>query len=152
MERRTLRLSSLDDAVLDARTLLASGYARAGTWSLGQIGHHLAAVITMSMDGFPWYLPWPLTALARWWSLGAILRHEVFRQRIPAPKFLRPPDAVEDSEGVEKFAAAAARLNTFAGKLHPSPIFGTLTREQWLEVHLWHAEHHLSFLLPKGPA
>lgn len=149
MERRDLRLASLDDAVGEARSLLTAGYERAGNWSMGQVGHHLGTVITLSMNGFPWRLYWPLTAIFRWMYLGRILRHEVIRGRAPAPKFLRPPDAVEDASGVELFAAAVARFGAHEEKLHPSPIFGTLSREQWSEIHLWHAEHHLSFLLPK---
>jgi hypothetical protein len=149
MDRRTLRLASLDDAVRDARALLAAGYQRAGTWSLGQNCHHLGTVITLSMDGFPWRLWWPLNAIIRWWMLGSILRHEPMHRRVSSPKFMMPPDAVEDAAGVEMFAAAVDRFTAHDGKLHPSPIFGTLTREQWREVHLWHSEHHLSFLIPK---
>ena len=35
-----------------------------------------------------------------------------------------------------------------ADRVFPS-VFGRLSPAQWREVHLWHCEHHLSFLLPK---
>jgi len=152
MERRSLRFADFAAVLRDADALLAGGYERAGNWSLGQVSTHLAKVVEMSLDGFPWYLPWPLTALARWVALGAILRHEPTRRRHRAPKFLDPGDAAEDRAGVERLRAALARLQAHAGPMKPSPIFGRLTPEQWREVHLWHCEHHLSFLLPRGAA
>jgi hypothetical protein len=31
----------------------------------------------------------------------------------------------------------------------PSPILGTLTHEEWIAMHLRHAELHLGFLIPE---
>lgn len=148
MERRTLKVGALTDAAREARSLLTGGYQRAGKWSLGQVCTHLATVITMSLDGFPWYLPWPFYWPVRWFALSSVLRREVWRSSVTAPKFLMPPDAVEDAEGVAKLETAAGRFVGHTGQFHASPIFGPLTPEQWREVHLWHCEHHLSFLLP----
>lgn len=148
MERRTLRFEALPDVVKEARALLAGGYLRAGTWNLGQVSTHLATVITMSLDGFPWYLWWPLYWLPRWFALGSILRREAFTRTVSAPKFLMPPDVMEDVEGVARLESAVGRFVAHTGELHPSPIFGPLTPEQWREVHLWHCEHHFSFLIP----
>src|SRR5947209_6592678 len=58
MERRDLRFRSYDDVLADAGAVLLSGYGRAGNWSLGQVCHHLAAVMEMSLDGFPSRFPW----------------------------------------------------------------------------------------------
>src|SRR5687768_3540041 len=52
MERRSLRLATLDDAVTDARQLLERGYDRAGNWNLAQVCDHLTKLMTMSRDGF----------------------------------------------------------------------------------------------------
>jgi hypothetical protein len=86
--------------------------------------------------------------LARWFVLGPILRHEVFRRRFPAPAYLAPAGDLADAQAVERLRAAAARFAAHEGPLHPSPLFGALGRDQWREVHLWHCEHHLSFLHP----
>lgn len=148
MSRRALRFHDFDQALADADRLLAAGYDRVGNWSLGQIADHLAKVITFSLDGFPSMMPWPLRLAARWFALGAILRHKVFRSTITAPSYLMPTDAVADREAVERLRSATARFVAHAGPLHPSPAFGRLTPQQWREVHLWHCEHHLSFLVP----
>ena len=152
MERRNLRFHDLDQVLLDADALLAAGYERAGNWSLAQIAEHLATALEMSLDGFPRYLPWPISLPVRWIALGKLLRHERFRRRVPAPKYLLPRDGSDDRAAVERFRSVIRRWQQHAELMKPSPIFGPLTREQWLEVHLWHCEHHFSFLLPHAPS
>lgn len=152
MERRATHYDALSDAVADAERLLASGYDRAGRWTLAQVACHLATVIEMSRRGFPWYLPWPLTAFARWFAMGPVLRREVFRIRMPAPQFLQPPVDADDRAGVDRLRAAVALFEGPGDTVFPSPVFGRLTREQWRQVHLWHCEHHFSFLVPRAAA
>jgi hypothetical protein len=150
MERRTVRFQGYDDVLRDAESLLSSGYDRAGTWGLGQVAHHLATIMEMSLDGFPSLFPWPVRLAARWLVLGSVLRHRVFRRRVPAPAFALPPDSAEDRAGVDRLRAAMERLEKQTGPMQPSPVFGKLSPEQWREVHLWHCEHHFSFLLPRA--
>jgi hypothetical protein len=67
---RELQFENLDAAVEDARTLLASGYAPQGNWSLGQICRHLILVQDVSVDGYPtWMSRFTLlrTQMRRWW-------------------------------------------------------------------------------------
>ena len=150
MGRRTLRLQSLDEAGSEAARLIAAGYDRVGAWSLAQVCEHMAIVITMSIDGFPSRFPWPMRVVARWLYLKPILAHHVFRKRLPAPKYVLPADTTDDAVGVERLRAAIQRFGSHPGPFAPSPVFGDLTPEQWREIHLWHCEHHFSFLLPKG--
>ena len=149
MERRTIRFHTLAEVTAETERLLAAGYDRVGVWSLGQICDHMAIVTTMSMDGFPSKMPWPVRVAARWIFLKRILAHHVFRKRMPAPKYVLPPANSDDAAGVERLRAALQRFGAHTGPFAPSPIFGDLTPEQWREIHLWHCEHHLSFLLPK---
>ena len=150
MERRTLRLHSLDEAACDAERLLVTGYDRAGNWNLGQVCEHMALVMNLSIDGFPSKFPWPMRVVARWLYLRPILAHRVFRKRMPAPKYLLPLEMADDAAGVERLRGAIRRFAGHPGPFAASPVFGDLTSEQWREVHLWHCEHHLSFLLPKS--
>src|SRR5262245_41047435 len=100
MERRTLRFHNSGDVLADAESLLRSGYDRAGNWNLGQVCHHLATVVEMSLDGFPIRFPWPVRLAARWLVLGSVLRHQPFRRRVAAPRAIQPPDAADDAEGL----------------------------------------------------
>jgi Protein of unknown function (DUF1569) len=152
MERRTLRFADFDAALREAESLRAAGYDRAGSWGLAQVCNHLATVVEMSLDGFPSRLPWPVRQLARWLVLPRILRREVFRRRVAAPAYLLPPDAADDEAALARLRSALGRFTTDPGTLRPSPIFGSLSLAQWREVHLWHAEHHFSFLLPRHSA
>lgn len=149
MQRRKPHFDTFDDVLKDAHMLMNNGYTRLGNWSLGQAASHLATLVEMACNGFPWYLPWPLTALARWYALGRMLRRETFPAGLRGPKFALPPDQVEDHAGVERLSRAFAAFDQ-AQSLYPSPLFGRLSQEQWRQVHLWHAEHHFSFLLPQG--
>jgi hypothetical protein len=150
MERRTLRFPSYDDVLTEAESLLAAGYDRAGNWGLGQVCHHLATVMEMSLDGFPSRFPWFMRLGARWFVLGSVLKHRVYRQQFSAPKYLLPPDSADEREALARLQAVVERLKVYTGEMKPSPIFGGLSPEQWREVHLWHCEHHFSFLRPKG--
>ncbi len=148
MERRPLRLPNYPAVVTEAENLLASGYRRAGNWNLGQVCHHLATVLAMSLDGFPSRMPWPFRQVARWLILGRLLRHQVIRMRFPAPAYLNPPPTTDDTLALEKLRAVIDRLERHTGPMQPHPVFGPLTPEQWREVNLWHCEHHFSFLHP----
>jgi hypothetical protein len=151
MGRRELRLLDFDRVLADADRLLAGGYRRAGNWSLAQVCDHLATIVTMSLDGFPSLMPWPIRLAARWFALGPMLRHQVFRSRFTAPPYLIPAADAADRDAVERLRAAVARFEGHAGPMRPSPVFGTLSRDEWREVHLWHCEHHFSFLHPATP-
>jgi hypothetical protein len=106
----------------------------------------------MSLDGFPSLMPWPVRVLARGFALQKVLRHEPFRRTAAAPAYLLPPDSNDDRAGIERLRAAVERLKSHAGEMQPSPVFGPLSPEEWREVHLWHCEHHFSFLRPApGP-
>jgi hypothetical protein len=147
--RRPIRFHDYDEVLADADALLAKGYERSGNWGLGQVCNHLAATMERSLDGFPSLMPWPVRVFARWFVLKKVLRHEPLRRTVAAPAYLLPPDSDEDRAGLERLRAVIARLKGHVGDMQPSPVFGRLSAEEWREVHLWHCEHHFSFLRPR---
>jgi hypothetical protein len=102
-----------------------------------------------SLDGFPSMMPWPMRMAARWIALGGILKHKQSSRKFPAPKYLLPADAEEDRAALQRFQAVVARLKAHSGELQLHPVFGHLKPAQWVDLHLWHCEHHLSYLVPK---
>jgi hypothetical protein len=150
MQRRSLRFDDFEQVLRDVEHLLGAGYERAGNWNLSQVCHHLAIVIGHSMDGFPKLLPWPIRLIARHFVLRKVLCHQVFRRRVPAAAALLPPDSEDALTSVARLRKSIDRFNAHQGPMAASPAFGPLTPHQWREVHLWHCEHHLSFLLPKS--
>ncbi len=51
-------------------------------------------------------------------------------------------------DGVQGFRTALLRMKAESQR-HPHPLLGTLTREQWDQLHCRHCELHLSFLVPQ---
>jgi Protein of unknown function (DUF1569) len=154
--RRELRFSSLDAAVADAEMLLARGYDRAGNWSLGQCAGHMANWLTYPLDGFP---PLPLFLKPIFWivrttSANKILDKVIREQKMQPGAATAPPSVpaatVNDQAEVERFKSAVIRWNNFSGDYIPSPLFGKQSKERFTALHLVHAAHHLSFLVPKG--
>ena len=154
-ERRAdLQFASLDDAVADARRLLAGGYRRAGNWSLGQACGHLTFAQEASLDGFGaigrryWWLrlAWPIT--------GRLLDRWVAKDALPAgakgPAEMVPPPDADDAAKVEAFARSCARVRDHAGPFAPSPFFGRLGPERWRAFHRLHAALHLGHLVPEN--
>ena len=47
-----------------------------------------------------------------------------------------------------KLKEVAERFKAHAGPIHPSPLFGAMTKDEALQLQLTHCAHHLSFLIP----
>jgi hypothetical protein len=146
-ELRALRFENLDEAVVDARQLLAGGYEQHGNWSLGQICRHLVIVQNASLAGYPGWMSLfaPLRPLVRWWLLPKVLGPSSPRGIRTASIFV-PPSDLDDATEVDAFATSVNRLRQHEGNYIPHPGFGRLPRDKLLEVHAAHAAHHLRFL------
>jgi hypothetical protein len=147
--RRTLHFHQLDEIVADAEHALTRGYRAVGKWSLGQVASHLAILMELSLDGFPFQMPRSFQVM------GRLLRPLFLRQSPPAGikmpvqarGMLKPSDDVSDEAGVQRLREAVSRLH-HESQRHPSPILGQLTKAQWDRFHCRHAELHLSFIVP----
>ena len=145
-KRRQLHFDTLDDVLQDAELLLLNGYRRVGNWSLGRICYHLGNALNYSRDGFPVMKPWFTRQVARTLCLRRILARKVTRLRFPAPI---PTDYEgTDQEGVRRLREGLERFHQPDLHFAEHTILGTLTPAQWLQFHLWHCEHHFSFLIP----
>lgn len=126
----------------------AGGLKRTGNWSVGQTLGHLAAWIDFAYEGYPVRPPLVL----RW-----VLRP--FKKRFlrgPLPRGRRIPGVKGGTLGIEERSTedGLARLRAAWSRLEagapagPNPIFGRMTHEEWVALHLRHAELHLGFLHP----
>ena len=154
---RTLRFSSLDDALAEVDRLIGAertGSLRAtGNWTIGQALGHLALWINMAYDGYPPQLnpPWIVKQLLRL-RKAHYLRADLPRGfRIPKiPGGTLGIEPLSTEEGAARFRAAAQRLRT-APPTAPNIIFGPLTHEEWTRLHLSHATLHLGYFWPSPP-
>lgn len=150
-ERRlSLEFDRYEQVIADIRGLEEKGYERVGAWSLGQICEHLSFYFRGSLEGFDFKLPWVLRA-----TFGKYALKKALKSKLPhKPGSPTAPPSVYDAGVNEAEAVAGAialieRLSAARGPLYPSGFYGELTVDQWRHIHLGHAAHHLSFLVPK---
>lgn len=150
-DRRELHFSSMSD-ILDDVEYMAAGDppGSTGNWTSAQIVRHVGRIIEFSIEGFPVpKAPLPLRIVCR------LLRKKLLRDPMKPgvtlpPKFARllPEDRTTWDEAVDDFRAVMMKLDT-RRMTCPSPIFGKLSHEQWVQVHCRHAELHFSFVDPE---
>ncbi len=156
MKRRAIDFQALDGVVSEVRQLHENGYDCVGQWNLAQTCRHLAIGVRGTMDGMGFAMPF-------WMKFARpVIKWRLFRTRripegIKAPPVLVPErgtgdntDRADEAAAVAELAEAVHRLAQHRGPVHPSPVTGELTYDEWIQFHCIHAAHHLSFLLPRG--
>ncbi len=146
--RRPLRFANWDEVIADAENLLQNGYTKLGRWSLGQVTFHLSEWLRYAMDGYPMKkLPWLLRVTLGRWMFNKILKSRKYGERGMTARQSIGPETLDDAQGVQTLKQVVERWKTFRGVCQTSPLFGKIGREEFNELHLIHAEHHLSFLV-----
>lgn len=160
--RRALCFECPADAIAEIHRLQQSGYEACGRWNLADICSHLSYYLRGSLEGFDFRLPWIVRALIGRLMLRRVLRRGRMPVGVPtvpasAPKRPKAGDAVAVSaseptapETCNAIRECCALLERFEStqQVHPSPLFGRMTVDEWRRLHLIHAAHHLSFLIP----
>lgn len=146
MPQRSLDFPDFDVVLAEVSRLQASGYDRIGNWGLGQICLHLALTLERSVDGFPKLLPKFVDRSI----LELVLKKRRMRTGVDMPDGLNPSSGASDEEGVSRFQAALRRYAEHRGEHPPHPYFGTMSAEEWRQLHLIHCGHHLGFLQPRA--
>ena len=155
MENRSLSFSDLRQVMPEVYRLRDHGYTQTGSWDLVQTCDHLADWMSFPIDGFPkapWFIGWmfPLLRLTVGKSaLKKILATGEMGRGTPTM-----PETVYKAGGnpekaIERLAKSLERLSGAKSPIHPSPIFGVMTKEQLVRLQLIHCAHHLGFLIPK---
>ncbi len=147
--RREVRYATLGAILEDAEFLAIHPHQTTGQWSYGRILQHLADGVNASFDGFPYRV----NVFVR--IVGTLLfKRKVIEQEM-TPGFKLPKSAEENlpknetpvSAALENLKRALARFE----KSDPTaahPVFGKLTRDEWVKLHLNHAALHMSFVKP----
>jgi hypothetical protein len=153
--RRELRFSDLDAVVADVKNLQARGYERAGNWNLAQVCGHLALWMSYSIDGYP--KPGLVIGGVLWLmkiSVGGRWKRKMLESGTMASGKPTMPSTVPSAEAdaaaeANRLSETVRRFKGYLGDIHPSPLFGALTRDEATRLQLIHSAHHLSFLVPK---
>jgi hypothetical protein len=147
--RRVLAFHSLDEIVADAERLVASPNTKMlGNWPLGRLLAHLATAINQSIDGMRGQAPWVVRFIARFLKGRILTKGMSAGFKLPEKREADLyPTCESPREGLDKLRTAVGRVRT-ERMTSPHPVFGRMTHEEWLQLHLRHAEMHLSFAVP----
>jgi len=131
------------------------GLTTTGEWTAGQIVQHVCETMKRSIDGFEFKAPW-FVRLMR-----PIIRMKFVGKAKPIPAGIKltgdsttmiPPKSVALSDAIADLRSTIERAKK-EKMAQPSPVFGKMTHEDWVNLHLRHAELHFSFIrLPNGSA
>lgn len=152
---RTLHFQTPDQALAEAERIVHSSRAgklqTLGNWTPGQTLSHLAWWIEAidqpdKVPPLPWYVK----------LLGPVIKNKLITSTPkPGAKLPGAPTGTHGDapatldEGLTRFRAAVQRLNQ--GNFPPRhPVFGKMSQQDWLNLHLRHAELHLGFLQPSS--
>ena len=147
--RRKLSFGSLEEILADAERVAAGPHRTLGNWTAGQVFRHLATVMNGAIDGVPTRPPWYIRTMARLmkkWILSHTMRAGIKLPPDAAAHLVPPATTTED--GLNMLRRAIHRLQTET-KREPSPFLGPLTRAEYDQLQMRHAELHLSFLVPE---
>lgn len=147
--RRKLHFTTLDDIRADAERLAAGPVRQLGNWSFGQATVHLARTMQMGLDHDPNRAPLPIRLVARLMRRTMLTKGMRPGFKLPkqaADKYTAGPE-ISSEQALSELRSAIDRLKNETQR-HPHPAFGAMTPEEWKQLHLRHAELHLSFFVP----
>jgi hypothetical protein len=152
--RRQVRFATIPDLAVEIDRVVAADKSgrlgRVGNWTSGQQMGHLAKWIEMSYEGYPFQLSgWTrfMAGLAKGRTLREGMKPGYHLPKRAMEKIGDYPDVPVDQAGL-RLKRALARLKAGEIPTHANPFFGKLRLEEWVELHLRHAELHMSFLHP----
>ncbi len=120
-----------------------------GSWSVGQNCQHVAKFFSFALDGFDAPAPMPIRIIATLLFKKKAIGPGPMPSGIKLPakaSYMLPDPDVSDKDGIAFLRQQIQRIKNGEQFTHPSPIFGKLTHDQWMNIQLKHAAMHLGFL------
>ncbi len=148
-QRRSLDFHNWPEVLADVQQLRRAGYDRAGNWDLSQIVDHVGEGLRTALHGTNHRANWIIRKLLGPLVLRQILRTRRMKSGIKVPAWWLPGPGHDESAAIDKLRADIAAFEAMTTRPFPHPFFGPLTKQQWNELALIHAAHHLSFLTPR---
>jgi len=121
-----------------------------GNWTAGENLDHVAKAMEFSIDGFPpeVRVAWPLRMIARLMK-GRMTSGKTlpagFKLSKESAAFL-PSPGTSTADGLARMRRVLDRVDSGARCTHASPAFGAMSHDEWMRLHLGHAQLHLGFV------
>lgn len=152
--RRSVSYQDYDNLLSDAEKLTRGDVNTVGNWSFAQILEHLSAALNSSIDGVPFSVPFPIRIMGKLFMKSKLLNKTLppgFKIPKAAAARFQPDGAVSIQDAIDHLRHAVERCKTEPSRAS-HPLLGQLTREEWDQFNLRHAELHMSFVLPEKSA
>jgi hypothetical protein len=124
--------------------------AHTGNWSPGENLDHVARVWEYSLDGFPDGMKSNFVVRL---MAGLMRKSFTSGKTLPAGfnygkmgAYMAPRPGCTVQEGLARLRRVIDRLDRGEQMTHASPAFGTLSHDEWMRLHLGHAQLHLGFI------
>lgn len=149
MNRRSLHYESLGEFLVDAQCLAQGTTQTLGNWTLAQIFDHVSRSLRVAVEGTDAWFPWPARCVLRFARRKIMSRPMKPGFHVPRnlEQVLRPGEGLTADESLQNLHEAICRFQS-ASQLARHPAFGKLTRDEWQQLTLRHAELHMSFVIP----
>ncbi len=149
LQRRQLDFKSWTEALADIDHLQRASYDRAGNWDLSQVVEHIGEGLQTALRGTNHRAGWIIRRFLGPMVLQRILRDRRMKAGIKVPQWWLPGPTHDESVAIDQFRSNVSAFQAMTTTPFPHPFFGALTKQQWNDLALIHAAHHLSFLVPK---
>ncbi len=149
LQRRHLDFQSWPELLADIDHLRQAHYDRAGNWDLSQILDHVGEGLRTALHGIDHQAAWIIRRFIGPLILKRILSQRRMKAGIKVPQWWLPGPSHDESAAVE-LPCPSQRISGHDDTPFPHPFFGPLTKQQWNDLVLVHAAHHLGFLIPRS--
>jgi hypothetical protein len=151
--RRHVHYGDLSEVLADVEQFAATDARTLGNWSLAQIFDHLSKSLRVAVDGTDAFFPWPARLILRPIRARFFSRPMKPGFHVPSKleRVLRPRPGISTEQALQELIEAVRRFES-APELTVHPAFGRLTRDEWTQITLRHAELHISFVVPAHSA
>jgi hypothetical protein len=150
LHRRHLDFKAWPDLLADVDHLRQAHYDRVGNWDLSQILEHVGEGLCTALRGTNHRGPWIVRRFIGPLILKRILKERRMKAGIKVPQWWLPGPSHDECAAVDQFRSEVAEFQGMTTTPCPHPFFGPLTKQQWNDLILVHAAHHLSFLIPRS--
>lgn len=148
VQRRQLDFRSWPEVLADIDHLHRAGYSRGGNWDLSQTVEHIGEGLRTALQGIDQRATWVIRRVFGPMVLKRILSQRRMKAGIKVPPWWLPGPGHDESAALDQFRADVAAFQAMTTTPFPHPFFGALSKQQWNDLGLVHASHHLSFLTP----
>jgi hypothetical protein len=149
LQRRQLDFQDWPELLEEIDRLHRAHYDRAGNWDLSQILDHVGEGLRTALQGTTHRATWIIRRFLGPLVLQRILRQRRMKAGIKVPKWWLPGPSHDESAAIDQFRSEVAAFQEMQTTPFPHPFFGPLTKQQWNDLVLVHAAHHLGFLTPR---